>query len=73
MHTSKLPIHSADIIETIKNANTSGVNVNGLSIDFQKIMRRVNEITDTESDEMKKGLLQSGNPDLFAMECKFVG
>ena len=70
---SKLLIHSADIIETIKNADIFGININGLSIDFQKIMKRVNEITDTESDEIKKGLMQSDNPKLFAKECKFIG
>jgi dihydrolipoamide dehydrogenase len=70
---SKLLIHSADIIETIKNAGIFGINVNGLSIDFHKIMSRVNKITDTESDGIKKGLTQSGNPKLFAKECKFIG
>jgi dihydrolipoamide dehydrogenase len=70
---SKLLIHSADIIETIKNANTFGINVNGLSIDFQKIMSRANGITDTESDEIKEGLVHSGNPKLFANECRFIG
>ena len=64
---SKLLIHSADIVETIKNAGTFGINVDGLSIDFQKIMIRVNEITDAESDEIKKGLTQSDNPKLL---CK---
>ena len=70
---SKLLIHSADIIETIKSADVFGISVNGLSIDFQKIMNRVNEITDTESDEIKNGLMQSGNPKLFAKECRFIG
>ena len=70
---SKLLIHSADIVETIKNAGIFGINVDGLSIDFQKIMIRVNEITDAESDEIKKGLTQSDNPKLFAKECRFIG
>jgi mycothione reductase len=70
---SKLLIHSADIVETIKNAGTFGINVDGLSIDFQKIVSRVNEITDAESDEIKKGLAQSDNPKLFAKECRFIG
>lgn len=70
---SKLLIHSADIVETIKNAGTFGINVDGLSIDFQKIVSRVNEITDAESDEIKKGLTQLDNPKLFAKECRFIG
>jgi dihydrolipoamide dehydrogenase len=70
---SKLLIHSADIIETIKKAHMFGIKVSGLSIDFQKIMSRANGITDTESDEIKKGLVHSSNPKLFANECKFIG
>ena len=70
---SKLLIHSADIIETIKNADTFGVNVKGVSIDFQKIMTRVNGITDSESDQIKSGLMQMDNPKIFSKECRFVG
>ena len=32
---SKLLIHSADVIETIKRANLFGINVKGFSIDFK--------------------------------------
>src|SRR5215210_5409729 len=46
---SKLLIHSADIIETIRSAGTFGVNVKDVSVNFQKIMDRVNGITDSES------------------------
>jgi dihydrolipoamide dehydrogenase len=70
---SKLLIHSADIIETIRNADTFGVDVKDVSINFQKIMERVNNITDLESDEIKNGLMQSDNPKLFAKECRFIG
>lgn len=70
---SKQLIHSADIIETIRNSGTFGVDVKDVSINFKKIMERVNNITDTESDEIKNGLLQSDNPKLFAGECRFIG
>lgn len=70
---SKLLIHSADIIETIRKADTFGVNVKGVTINFHKIMERVNNITDSESDEIKNGLMQSDNPKLFAKECRFIG
>jgi hypothetical protein len=36
-------------------------------------MSRVNNITDAESDEIKKGLTQSDNPKIFAKECRFIG
>ena len=70
---TKLLIHSADIIETIKKASVFGINVNGYSVDFDKIMKRVNGITDTDSDNIKDGLKQSENPKLFAGDCKFIG
>ncbi len=70
---SKLLIHSANVAETIKNAEIFGIRVNGFSVDFQKIMARVNGITDSDSDEIKNGLLQTENPKLFTKQCKFVG
>jgi dihydrolipoamide dehydrogenase len=70
---SKLLIHSADVIETIKRANLFGINVKGFSIDFKKIISRVNEITDSESDDIKKNLMEVDNPKLFSKECKFIG
>jgi mycothione reductase len=43
---SKMIIHSADLVEKIKQAEIFGIKVNeggGLSIDFQKIISRVND------------------------------
>lgn len=70
---SKLLIHSADVAEIIKNSMEFGIKVNGFSVDFHKIMARVNGITDSDSDEIKNGLTQTNNPKLFVGECKFVG
>ncbi len=70
---SKLLIHSANVIKTINNAKTFGITINGrVSINFQKIMSRVNDIIDSESREIKRGLDQIGNPKLFQKECKFI-
>ena len=70
---SKLLIHSANVAETIKRAELFGIKVKEFSIDFQKIMTRVNGITDSDSDNIKNNLMQSENPKLFTKECKFVG
>ena len=70
---SKLLIHSADIIEIIKKADTFGITVRDYSIDFQKIINRVNKIVDRDANEIKKGLQISKNPRLFLQECKFIG
>jgi mycothione reductase len=70
---SKLLIHSADIIEIIKKADVFGITVKDYTIDFQQIVNRVNKIVNTESNEIKKGLQASKNPQLFLQECKFIG
>jgi pyruvate/2-oxoglutarate dehydrogenase complex dihydrolipoamide dehydrogenase (E3) component len=46
---SKLLIHSADVIETIKHAHSFGINVKGFTVDFEKIVKRVIGITDSDS------------------------
>ena len=70
---SKLLIHSADIIEMIKKANVFGIDIKGFSVDFSKIMKRVNSITDTDSDSIKYALKKSENPKLYTGICKFIG
>jgi mycothione reductase len=70
---SKLLIHSADVAEIIKNANLFGIEVDGLSVNFQKIVERVNNITDHNSGQINNAFKDIENPKLFAKECKFVG
>ena len=70
---SKLLIHSADVAETIKRANLFGIKVHGYDIEFEKIVQRVNSITDSDSDEIKSAFEGVDNPKLFPNECKFIG
>jgi mycothione reductase len=70
---SKLLIYSANIIEIIKKAEIFGINVKEYSIDFEKIINRVNKIVDTDANKIKEGLKESENPRLFLQECKFIG
>jgi mycothione reductase len=70
---SKLLIHSADVAEVIKNAGIFGIKVDGFSVDFEKIVERVNTITDSHSAAIRKSYENSDNPKLFAKECRFVG
>ena len=70
---SKLLIHSADVIQTINKASLFGIKIDGISIDYQKIVNRVNRITDSDSEEIKNGLQQAKNPILFTEKCTFVG
>ena len=50
---SKLLIHSADISEIIKTAHLFGIKIDGYSVDFESIVNRVNDITDSQSNEIK--------------------
>ena len=70
---SKLLIYSANIMEIIKKAEIFGIKVKEYSIDFEKIIHRVNKIVDTDANKIKEGLKESKNPRLFLQECKFIG
>jgi mycothione reductase len=70
---SKLLIHSADVIETINRAKLFGIKVDRYSVNFEKIIERVNSIVDTDSDEIKNALKGIENPKLFSKKCKFIG
>jgi mycothione reductase len=69
---SKLLIHSADIAEIIRHAGIFGINVQNFSVDFEKIVRRVNNITDTYSESITTSYKTSDNPKIFTNECKFI-
>jgi len=70
---AKLLIHSADVVETIKNAGLFGINVNnGFTVDFEKIVSRVIDIIDSRSDEIRNAFSGVENPKLFSAECKFI-
>ena len=69
---SKLLIHCADIIETIKTAHMFGIHVEKYSIDFQKIVQRVNNLIDSDSSDIRNSFDNSENPKLFTSECMFV-
>jgi mycothione reductase len=59
---SKLLIHSADIAEIIRHAGIFGINVQNFSVDFEKIVRRVNNITDTYSESIRSSYQSSEQP-----------
>lgn len=71
---SKLLIHSADIMELIRQCKTFGININGkILIDFEKIVTRVNSIVDSESEAIQEAYDRIENPKVFYNQCKFVG
>ena len=69
---SKLLIHSADVAETIKRAHLFGIKVDDFAVDFQQIVERVTNITDSASDQIRDAFENIENPKLFSKECRFV-
>jgi mycothione reductase len=69
---SKLLIHSADVAEIIKMGELFGIRVEKFSIDFQKIVDRVNGIIDSDSNDISNAFKNSANPKLFPLKCRFV-
>ena len=71
---SKLLIHSADIMESIRQWETFGITISGkISIDFEKIVSRATSIIDSQSEEIKEAYNRVDNPRIYHSECKFVG
>jgi mycothione reductase len=71
---SKLLIHTADVLELIRQCATFGINIHGkVTIDFQKVVSRVNSIVDSDSKGIKEAYVKVDNPRVFYGECKFIG
>jgi dihydrolipoamide dehydrogenase len=70
---SKMLIHSADVVEIIKNAHLFGIKVPGYEVDFPSIVKRVTDSVDEDSREIEESFKGIDNPVLFKGECRFVG
>ena len=70
---SKMLIHSADVVETIKNASKFGISQKGYDVDFPRIISRVSGIVDSESKAIEDHIRKDRNITLFKTEAKFVG
>lgn len=70
---SKMLIHSADVLEAIRNARTFGITVKGYEVDFPSIVDRVTAEVDGESRSIEDALSKSENPVLFKGACRFTG
>ena len=70
---SKLLIHSADILETIKNSHLFGINVEKFSVDYTKVVARVNKFVIESSNRISHEIAKLDSPKLFSSECNFVG
>jgi mycothione reductase len=69
---SKMLIHSADLANEIRNSGTFGIHVNGFTIDFPSLVKRVTDDVDSDSMEMERSFTGSENPRLYKAQCRFV-
>lgn len=70
---SKMLIHSADVVETIKSSQKFGIKSKIEGIDFNAIIKRVSEVVDTDSNGIEKAIRENGNPTLYKTRGRFIG
>jgi dihydrolipoamide dehydrogenase len=69
---SKILIHSADVMQTIKRASEFGIRVGKVSVDFKKVMARARTV-DEEAAGIEASIRSAKNITLFKERARFVG
>ena len=69
---SKMLIHSADVMETIKSAHLFGIDVHVNGVDWDLIMRRASKDVDHEAHEIEQGNRSIENIEVFKGEGRFI-
>lgn len=70
---SKMLLRSADVMDEIKRAQMLGINARVISIDWKKIMNRVNSFVDAEARELEKSNKADKNIKVYKATARFVG
>ena len=70
---SKILIHSADVVETVKNARKFGIISKGHSVNFESIISRVSGTVDSEAEAIEEQIRKERNVTLFKTEARFLG
>lgn len=70
---SKMLIHSADVAETIRNAHKFGIKAKIEGIDFPSIVKKVNSVIDTDSENIDKAIREQSKITVYKMKGKFIG
>jgi len=69
---SKILIHCADVMQTVKKAPEFGITVGKVSIDFKKVMARA-RVVDQDSKNIEESLRKAENITLFKGRARFAG
>jgi len=70
---SKMLIHCADVMQTVQNAATFGINAKVESIDWPFIVKRAFEEVDADAAMIERGNRQSENIEVFKGRGRFTG
>ncbi len=69
---SKHLLYHADVLETVERADEYHIDVSVDNIDFEEIVRSVNEEVQEDADSIRRGLSSSSDHDLYDGEATFV-
>ncbi len=70
---TKMLIHCADVVQTIKEAEKFGIKTKIESIDFKSIMKRVMETVDADASGIADGIKALKNVTVFKTKARFSG
>ena len=70
---SKMLIHSADVVETIRRADLFGIKAEVSAIDWDFIVKRVADAIDADAAMVERGNRGSPNITVFKTAARFVG
>ncbi len=70
---SKMIIHAADVVETIKRAPLFGIHPAGYRVDFKRVIERATSLVDEEARGIEEAVLEDKNITLFKARGRFVG
>ena len=71
--SSKMLIHSADVIETVRNAGRFGIKTEVTAVDWKAIVERVTSMVDSDALAVEQGNREAPNITVFKGSGRFVG
>ena len=69
---SKMLTSAADVVRTVERADTFGVTVAGIKVDFTKVMDRMRQHIEPEIHAIQEGLRRAPNLDYYPVPVEFI-
>ena len=69
---SKILLYPAEVIRTIKTANTFGIDVDLKNVSFERVMGRMRSIIDADIKSIREGLSSTPNLDYYRAQAEFT-